>query len=193
MSIDKQLKKIRIKHNDAMRKELVAVESNYYKGLHGVGHVDTIVESDEKYPIRYEVDDYSMRFGSDQYSNVRCDFNMLPPINVLSVFADKVLRKEERSDNVVYRNRAVQGIFIELAKQFGKQMTGKELYDVLYLSDNLPVERNDRKRHGFRSWLLTRSYSCDDKGQFGFGRTFGQWLGKTDFFELLDGDHDLKG
>lgn len=187
LSIDEKLKKVRSMYRKIMEEECALLESKHY----GFKNVQVLFDYNQKLSITYVVDDYQMSYSKDEYSNVRCEFNIFPTVEVLNVFADKIHRSEQREQRG-YRDRAVQGIFIALAKQFARQMTGKELYEVLRLSDKFPVERNDRSRHGFRSWLLTRSYSCDDNGQFSAAGTFGQWLGKSDFFDLLDEDQDIK-
>ena len=188
LSIDEKLSKVRSKYRKIMEEECTLLESKHY----GFKNVQVLFDYNQKLSTTYVVDDYRMSYSKDEYSNMRCEFNILPTVEVLNVFADKIHRSEQRSEQRGYRDRAVQGIFIALAQQFGKQMTGKELYEILNLSDKHPVERNDRSRHGFRSWLLTRSYSCDDSGQFGRSGCFGQWLGKSDFFDLLDEDQDIK-
>lgn len=188
LSIDEKLSKVRSKYKKIMQEECTRLESEHY----GVENVQVIFDYNQELSTTYVVDDYRMSYTTDQYSNVSCEFNMIPTIEALNIFADKIQRSEKNRDKVSYRNRAVQGIFIALAQQFGRQMTGKELYEILNLSDKYPVERNDRSRHGFRSWLLTRSYSCDDKGQFGTSGCFSEWLGKGDFFDLLDEDQDIK-
>ena len=188
VSLDEKLKELRSKYGMLMREECLSLESEHY----GFKNVQVLFDSHQKLSTTYVVDDYRMSYSKDQYSNMSCEFNILPTVEVFNVFADKIHRSEQIGKQRGYRDRAVQGIFIALAKQFGRQMTGKELYEVLRLSDKFPVERNDRSRHGFRSWLLTRSYSCDDNGQFSAAGTFGQWLGKIDFFDLLDGDQDIK-
>ncbi len=188
MTIDEKLNKVRSMYRDILEEECVRLESKHY----GFKNVQTLFDYKQKLSSTYVVDDYRMSYSKDQYSNMSCEFNIFPTVEVLNVFADKIHRSEQRGEQRGYRDRAVQGVFIALAKQFARQMTGNELYEVLRLSDKFPVERNDRSRHGFRSWLLTRSYSCDDNGQFSAAGTFGQWLGKSDFFDLLDEDQDIK-
>ena len=203
--IDKKLKEISKKHTDAFKKESSKEESKYYADLYSVEieNVEKINEEISFYGRKRKewcssiiVNKYKFSYKCDQYKNLTGKFNCFPSSYALKVFADKLRRSEEKQNsynrqNHPYTYRIVQQLFVSLCDQYHKQITPEKLFEILNISLQFPVEKNDRLRNGFASWLLTRSYCCDDAGQFSFGGFFGsgkKWTGERDFFLLLAKD-----
>lgn len=127
-----------------------------------------------------------MWFKADQYLNPQVEWSDTPTPDVMKIFVDLVYRYEEHvhSDHA-YLYRVTQGVFIQAWKRYKGVYSPEEVLELLKLSDNYPVERNgagreDRQRQGFRAYLLTRSYVCQDGGDVS------GWKHEREFRRLLD-------
>ena len=183
MNIDKELELIRKKHSDLMRAELTAAEVRYYADkfphadVKSVG-VETTVDS-----TVYVVNDFRLTFNSDRYNNCNYKLNKLPPVEVVEVFADRINRMEERAERPPYKYRSLQTLYMHIAEYHYKELSAEEMFKLYEQACSLPVEGDNRERNGFHSWLLTRSYCCEDGGYL--GRRLGDWEHRNTFIDLL--------
>ena len=180
--IDKELQLIRKKHSDLMRAELTAAETRYYADkfphadVKSVG-VETTIEE-----VVYIVNDFRLTSNSDRYNNCNYKFNKLPPVEVVEVFADRINRMEDRSERP-YKYRSLQALYMYIAEYHYKELSAEEMFKLYEQACSLPVESNNRERNGFHSWLLTRSYCCDDSGHL--GQKLLHWEHRNTFIDLL--------
>ena len=180
--IDKELQLIRTKHSNLMRAELTAAETRYYADkfpyadVKSVG-MDTTVDS-----TVYVVNDFRLTSNSDKYSNCNYEFNKLPPVEVVEVFADRINRKEDRSERP-YKYRSLQALYMHIAEYHYKELSAEEMFKLYEQACSLPIEGNNRERNGFHSWLLTRSYSGRDSGHL--GDCLRDWEYRNTFISML--------
>jgi len=184
--IDKELQLIRTKHSGLMRAELTAAETRYYADKFPRADVkfvgtDTTVEK-TVYVVDKAHQSFRLTFNSDRYNNCDYKFNKLPPVEVVEVFADRINRMEDRSERP-YKYRSLQTLYMYIAEYHYKELSAEEMFKLYEQACSLPVESNNRERNGFHSWLLTRSYCCDDSGHL--GQRLGNWEHRNTFIDLL--------
>jgi len=184
--IDKELQLIRTKHSGLMRAELTAAETRYYADKFPRADVkfvgtDTTVEK-TVYVVDKAHQSFRLTFNSDRYNNCNYKFNKLPPVEVVEVFADRINRMEDRSERP-YKYRSLQTLYMYIAEYHYKELSAEEMFKLYEQACSLPVESNNRERNGFHSWLLTRSYCCDDSGHL--GQRLGNWEHRNTFIDLL--------
>jgi len=182
MNIDKELQLIRKKHSDLMRAELTAAETRYYADKFPHADVKSVgVEATVDSTV-YVVNDFRLTFNSDRYNNCNYKFNKLPPVEVVEVFADRINRMEERAERP-YKYRSLQALYMHIAEYHYKELSAEEMFKLYWQACSLPIEGDNRERYGFHSWLLTRSYCCDDSGHL--GQKLLHWEHRNTFIDLL--------
>jgi hypothetical protein len=179
MDIDKELQSIRTKHSDSMRDECTAVETQYYADKFPHADVKSVGVDRSVEVTVYIVNDFRLTFNSDRYNNCNYKFNKLPPVEVVEVFADRINRMEDHP----YKYRSLQTLYMHIAEYHYKELSAEEMFKLYEQACSLPVEGDNRERNGFHSWLLTRSYCCDDSGHL--GQKLLHWEHRNTFIDLL--------
>lgn len=184
MTIDAKLDDIRVRHLNAMREEVREAETQYYREKFPELDIHSVRRTTKEGTFVNEV---GLKHGFDQYLNGHFKWTVdVPPIELLPVFADLILRQEERSHpKHSYKYRVTQGMLISLAQKYHQEYNADQMMQILLLGDSLPVEGDRRHRQGFRAWLLTSSYTCDEEGAL--GSILRNWSHKTEFKKLLQG------
>jgi hypothetical protein len=173
-----------------MRDECTSVETQYYadKFPHAdVKFVSTELSTEIVHIVNVvKVKDlpnhFRLTFNSDRYNNCNYKFNKLPPVEVVEVFADLINRMEDRSERP-YKYRSLQTLYMHIAEYHYKELSAEEMFKLYEQACSLPVEGDNRERNGFHSWLLTRSYCCDDSGHL--GQCLRNWEHRNTFIDLL--------
>jgi len=181
MDIDQQISEIGSRHMKAMREETVKAQTEYYQAMFPDLKIFT-VHTNNKSQV---VNDYQLQWGHNEYLNGTYKWNVQPRVPFLPVFADIIRRFEDRNfKEHSYRYRLTQGLYIDYAQQSqmkkGWTINEHDLIELLKQADTLPLER---AKSGFRAWLLTRSYVCDDRGAL--GTCFRDWNHHYQFRKLL--------
>jgi len=183
MDIDQQISEIGSRHMKAMLAETVKIQTEHYQAMFPDIKITTVHVSNKA----QAVNDYQLKWSHDEYLNGRFEWNVQPRVDFLPVFADIIRRFEDRNHKEHgYQYRIVQGLYIDYAKpsqlRQGWSINEHDLIGLLKQADKLPLEGNNPKK-GFRAWLLTRSYVCDDKGAL--GTCFLNWDHHYEFQKLL--------
>ena len=187
MSIDKELQLIRTKHNELMRAELTAAEVRYYADKFPHAYVKSIgVEHTADLTV-FVVNDFGLSFKNDQYNNCNYEFNKLPPVEIIEVFADRIHRVEECSEHI-YKYRALQALYMHIAEHHHKELSAEEMLELYRQACGFPVESGNREKQGFHSWLLTSSYCGDDSGHL--GQKLLRWEHRNTFIALVTKENE---
>lgn len=148
--IDEKLKHIRRHYSQIIRQESEAAELAYYQKK--FPRIDLWnIQRDRG----YTVNDITLEWTVDQYSNANFVWSDKPCVYLVTVFSDMLKRYEELAERS-YKYRVTQGLYISLSRDFIWSVS--EMRELLMQSDNLPVERGQRENYGFRAWMFSDSY-----------------------------------